>query len=361
MNKLEEARESINEIDKEMADLFTRRMKAVGIVAEYKKQRGLQITDSSREEAVVERNSAYITDESLKEYYVKFLRNNFEVSKSYQHRLLDGMRVAYTGVEGAFANIAAKKIFPDATAVSCRDFKSAYDSVVKGTCDVAVLPVENSYNGDVGQVMDLAFFGNLYITGIYDISVVQNLLGVEGATIDDIRTVISHEQALGQCEDYIHEHGFEAVPVVNTAVAAKQVAEKGDKSIAAIASDEAAKIYGLKKLEAHINGSANNTTRFAVFSRVPTERKSDGQFIMLFTVNNEAGSLGKAISVIGDYGYNLRALKSRPSKDLIWSYYFYAEGEGNINSENGENMLEELSECCNQVRIVGSFDREIAL
>lgn len=362
MTELEKAREIINSVDKEMANLFAKRMQAVKEVAEYKKLHGLQVFDINRENQVIERNSKLIEDETLKSYYVEFLRSNMEISKSYQHRLLEGMRVAFSGVAGAFANVAANKIFPDAIAVPYPDFKSAYDSVEKGECDAVILPIENSYNGDVGQVMDLAFFGNLYINGIYDIGIVQNLLAVKDADIKDIKTVISHPQALGQCAEYIKKQGFLTEEAVNTAVAAKYVAESGRRDIAAIASDEAAEKYGLNKLESHINESNSNTTRFAVFSRTAkTPSTADNHFIMLFTVTNEAGSLGKAISIIGENGFNLKALKSRPTKELIWSYYFYAEGEGNINSENGVKMLKELEGKCSDVRVIGSFEKEIIL
>ncbi len=362
MSQLDNARQIINEVDRQMAELFEKRMDAVRQVAEYKKERGLQIDDFAREEQIIARNSQMIKNDEYRDYYVNFLRSSIDISKNMQHRMLDGMRVAFSGVEGAFANIAAERIFPDAKAVSYPDFKSAYTAVEKGECDCAVLPIENSFNGDVGQVMDLAFFGTLFINGIYDIEIVQNLLAVKGATIDEIKTVISHPQALGQCAGYIKEHGFETVEAVNTAVAAKQVAESGRHDIAAIGSDEAAIKFGLKKLAIHINESSNNTTRFAVFSRTPkSPAPSDDRFIMLFTVKNAAGSLGQAISVIGEHGFNLRALKSRPTKDLIWDYYFYAEGEGNINSIEGEKMLSDLKESCSDLRIVGNFEKEIRI
>lgn len=362
MTGLEKARNTINQVDKKMAELFCERMNAVKEVAAYKKEHGLQVFDASREEAVIAKNSTLIESDELRSYYINFLRYNMELSKNFQHRLLEGMRVAYSGVEGAFANIAANRIFPDSSAISYGDFKSAYNSVVSGECDCVILPIENSYNGDVGQVMDLTFFGSLYINGVYDIEIVQNLLAVKGTTMDEVKEVISHPQALGQCAEYIRKHGFKATESVNTAVAAKTVAESGRHDIAAIGSDEAAQKYGLKKLEAHINERSNNTTRFAVFSRTPkTPSSSDNQFIMLFTVSNEAGSLGKAVSIIGKNGYNLRALKSRPTKELIWSYYFYAEGEGNIYSDAGKKMIKELESCCNNLRIVGSFDKEIII
>jgi chorismate mutase/prephenate dehydratase len=147
---------------------------------------------------------------------------------------------------------------------------------------------------------------------------------------------------------------------VNTAVAARQVAETGRHDLAAIGSEEAAKKFGLVKLDGHINESGTNTTRFAVFSRAQRSYSpSDRHFIMLFTVKNAAGSLGRAVSVIGEYGFNLRALKSRPTKELIWDYYFYAEGEGNIGGEQGKAMIRELKKCCSNLKILGSFEKEL--
>ncbi len=362
MTELEKARQIINKVDKKMAELFEQRMDASKAVAKYKKEHGLKIDDLAREEQVISNNTALIKDEDYKSYYINFLRETMNLSKLLQHRLLHGMRVAYSGVEGAFANIVAEKIFPDAESVGYADFKAAYSAVLNGECDCAVLPIENSFNGDVGKVMDMGFFGSLFVNGIYEAEIVQNLLGISGAEKENITTVTSHSQALGQCAPYIEENGFTVIEAVNTAVAAKAVADKGDKTLAAIGSKEAAQKFGLKIIEKHINESNMNSTRFAVFSRskkgyAPT----DNHFIMLFTVNNAAGSLGKAISVIGEHGFNLKALKSRPTKELIWSYYFYAEGEGNINSENGKKMLCELSKCCSNLKILGSFEKEIRI
>jgi len=362
MTDLDKARQTINDVDKQMAALFERRMDAVRAVAAYKKEHGLPVDDFGREDEIIKRNAGLIASEDYRAYYVNFLRSAIDISKNMQHRLLDGMRVAYSGVKGAFADIVARRIFPDATGVPYGDFKAAYNAVVDGVCDCALLPVENSFNGDVGKVMDLAFFGTLYVTGVYEAEIVQNLLAVEGTTLKDVKTVISHPQALGQCAAYIEKHGFATEEAVNTAVAVRHVAEMGRRDVAAIGSEEAAAEFGLVKLDGHINESSANTTRFAVFSRanrVPSPK--DDHFIMLFTVKNAAGSLGRAISVIGEHGFNLRALKSRPTKELIWDYYFYAEGEGNVGSEQGKAMLDELKTCCNEVKVLGAYEKEIKI
>lgn len=360
MNKLEQAREVINQIDQDMANLFAQRMQAVKQVAEYKKENGLPVFDASRENAVVEKNAKLIADDEIRAYYVGFIKNTMELSKQYQHKILEGQKIAYSGVEGAFANIAAKRVFPDGLISSYSDFNEAYQSVVNGECDCAVLPIENSYAGEVGQVMDLMFNGSLYVNGVYGLKIKQNLLGVDGANVKDIKTVISHPQALNQCAEYIKQNDFIKLEEKNTAVAAQKVAALNDKSVAAIASFETAELYGLNVLDHDINASDGNTTKFAVFSRVQNKNvnKKSNTFLLLFTVKHEAGALAKAVNVIGKYGFNMNALRSRPMKDLAWQYYFYVEAEGDETSAEGQKMLKELSKHCDKLKVVGHFALE---
>ena len=363
MNKLDIARDTINKIDKQMAELFCERMQAVKTVAEYKKQVGMPIFDAKREEAIIKNNSKFIADNEIEDYYINFMRDTMKISRNYQSKLLSGMKVAFSGVNGAFAHIAAGKIFKDANRIPFSNFADAYNAVVCGECDCAVLPIENSNAGEVGQVIDLAFSGSLYINGIYELSVSQNLVGVKGTKISDIKRVVSHIQALEQCSDYIKKHGFDAVMCDNTAVAAQQVAENRDVSTAAIASKETAEIYGLEILDSDINESHVNTTRFAVFSRSNhiDNKHNDNHSIIMFTVRDEASALAKAINVIGQHKFNMQSLRSRSMKNLLWKYYFYIELEGNVNTENGSKMLEELSEFCDKLKVAGTFYNHVDL
>ena len=354
-SKLEDARTIINEVDSQMAALFVKRMRAAELVYEHKKEFGLPILDQNREDAVIEKNSALIEDEVLKGYYIDYLKHLMSVSRAYQYRMQSGLKVAYSGVEGAFAHIAAGRIFPESDRVSCRDFKAAYDSVVNGECDVAVLPIENSYAGEVGQTIDLIFSGGLFINGIYELEIHQNLLGVPNATIEDIKKVTSHPQALAQCHDYIKLKGIDTEDASNTAVAAKMVADANDKTLGAIASVETAEIYGLKVLEANINKSGENTTRFAVLSKVQANSSTLSSSVLMFTVKHEAGSLANAISIIGKYGYNMTALRSRPLKKHSWQYYFYIEIDGTIATDNGTKMIDELNMVCDRLKAAGTF------
>ena len=354
-NKLDEARKIINEVDAQMAELFVKRMQAAEMVYEHKKSVGLPILDEERERAVIEKNSALVEDQLLKNYYIDYIKNVMSVSRAYQYRLQNGLKVAYSGVEGAFAHIAAGRIFPEGQKISCRDFKAAYHSVVNGETDVVVLPIENSYAGEVGQTIDLIFSGPLFINGIYELKIHQNLLGIPEATIEDIKKVVSHPQALSQCHDYLQVRKFETEEANNTAFAAKSVADAKDKSFAAIASVETAEIYGLKVLESNINKSSENTTRFAVLSRVRANSPDLSNSVLMFTVKHEAGSLAAAISIIGKYGYNMTALRSRPLKKHSWQYYFYIEIDGSTHTTEGIQMLEELNQVCDQLKVAGTF------
>ena len=358
---LTKARAEINEIDKEMAELFVRRMRAAEAVAAYKKEHALPILDAAREAEVVQANAKLVEDETLREYYVNFIRNNMAVSRAYQARLLEGMRVAYCGTEGAFAHIAAGKMFDSAIRIPYKDFISAYRAVEDGECDAAVLPIENSYNGEVGQVTDLLFSGSLYVSEMIDLAVSHDLLVVPGTRVEDIREVVSHPQALAQCAEYIRNNGWSTAEYSNTALAAKYVVEKQDRGIAAIASEEAAEAFGLEVLARNINASRNNTTRFAALSRVESRRHSKRMgehFILLFTVKHEAGALAKAVDIIGRYGFNMRTLRSRPMKDLLWQYYFYVEAEGDVYTEAGEWMMRELGLFCDRLKLAGTYFKE---
>lgn len=359
--RLDEARQEIQEIDEKMRSLFVQRMKAAEQVAAFKKDYGLAIHVPEREEENIKRQSEQLEDPNLVGFYAEYMRETMRVSRSYQEQIISGMRVAYSGIEGAYANIATKHLFPSAKKISYSNFKDAYDAVMETEADIAVLPLENSSAGEVGQVSDLIFSGPLYVNGTYELTIQHDLLGCEGSELEDIDTVISHPQALAQCADFIKKHGFKQEACENTAVAAAQVAKKKEKNVAAIASKEMAALYPLKTLSSSINSSYNNTTRFAILSpklNVVETKQNDVQFILMFTVKNEAGSLARALNIIGSHGFNLRVLRSRPMKELLWQYYFYVEAEGNVHTAEGRDMMEALQITCNHLKLVGSFQTE---
>ncbi len=250
-------------------------------------------------------------------------------------------------------------MYPNCELISNSNFSKAFKSVEDGTYDRAVLPIENSFAGDVGEVMDLIFGGNLFINRMYDLEVEHDLMVNDGVDFQDVKIIVSHPQALAQCSNFIEEYNFKTIEEVNTAFAAKRLKETGDRNMAVIASRETAEAYGLTIIKEKINNSRLNTTRFASFSRVMSNYKDVGaskkNFILVFTVKNVAGALAKCLDIIGAHGFNMRNLRSRPLKDLMWSYYFFCEIEGDMESTDAKNMLVALKTFCDQLKIVGNY------
>ena len=360
MDNLNEYRNNITEIDAKMAALFEERMENCKKIAEYKQANGLSVRDKKREKELIAKNKDIIKDDDIRSYYVRFLESTIDISCAYQEMTMQGMKVAYGGNEGAFAHIAAKQLFPEARLISMHDFTEAYRSVESGENDLAVLPLENSQAGEVGTVMDLMFSGSLYVRQVFDLPVRHHLLVHKGTKREDIKTVISHPQALAQCGGYLRDLNVETIEAANTSEAAKRVADSNDKTVAAIASEETAKKYGLEILKTDIQDNGSNTTRFAVFSRSAGDNSiksdaSDENFIIMFTTKNEAGALARTLNIIGAHGYNMKSLMSRPLKSLAWNYYFFIEAEGNIHSQNGQYMMQELGALCAELKLVGSY------
>lgn len=361
MGELDIIRQHIGETDKELARLFEKRMRLAEQVLNYKVKSGLSILDAEQESKVIEKNIDNISDPVLKEYYILFLKKVMEISRSYQDRKMNRMKVSYAGISGAFAHLASQKLFPNAEHIPYANFEKAYKACEDGEVDVAILPIENNYSGDVGGVMDLTFSGSLFVNMMLDFSVRQNLLALPSATMDSITEVISNPHALSQCSDYISEHNFMVIECENTAIAAKQVAMSGNKSLAAIASEETAKEYGLNIIESNINSSNVNTTRFAVYSRImnvpANQRKMNEHFILVFTVRNQAGALAKALNIIGSHGFNMSNLHSRPIKDLVWNYYFFVELEGHIDKVEADELFRQLNTVCDKLKLVGHYKK----
>lgn len=353
MDELLKSRSKIDLIDQKIAELFVARMNEVKKIYTCKKSLGLPLLDETREEEILKNNQAVIPLEYLPSY-TNFISNMLHISKTFQRTLQKEMMVAYQGTCGSYSHIMAKKLFPNATYYNYKTFYECYQSVVDGKMDICVLPLENSYQGDVAAVMDLAYNGPLYINDVKQLEIDHTLIGLPKAEITNIKTVVSHPQALGQCHDFILDHHLAVKEEINTAIACQKIKELNDLSYAAIASYEAAEIYGLKVLAERINTSRSNTTRFAVFSNALNELQGN-HFILVFTVLNQAGALAQILSIIGKYNFNLRNVKSRPMKSLIWNYYFFVEGCGNIFSDEGHAMIKEIKKYANEVRIIGSY------
>ena len=356
MDELEQARQEIDAVDAQLAALFERRMRAVVQVARYKQAHGLPIHDPAREEQVLQKAADRIQDPALRPYYLDHVRNRMEVARQYEALLLGRNRVAYQGVEGAFAHIALRQLFPHAEAVSCPTWDEVFARVSAGDAARGVVPFENSHAGDVSAVLDLCYrHPELWVVQVYDLPVHQNLLVLPGTPLTAVRHVYSHQQAIAQSETFLKQMRLPCTAMANTAMAAKYVAESGDPSRAAIASRETAALYGLEVLVPDINADGDNTTRFIVISK---ERPAKGnRFSLLFTVDNKPGKLAEVIQKIGASGFNMESIKSRPMPHVPFEYYFYAELVGDPARAESEALLRELDRTCRTVRMLGVYTK----
>ncbi len=352
MDLLTEAREKIDEIDAQMAALFEARIQAVQDVTDHKRAHGMAIYDAAREAAVLEKNTARIQNPALRPYYADVLQYQMDIAKAYEAAVLGQNRVAYQGVEGAFAHIALKSIFPHAEAMAYPTWDAVFLAVENGDAAYGVLPFENSNAGDVGAVLDLCFKHSLSVVKQHDLSVTQNLLGVPSGNIGQITDVYSHPQAIAQSEKFLRTLGLTAHPMENTAIAAKIVAEQGDATKAAIASKETAALYGLQLLAETINSDGDNTTRFIVISKEPPTTGS--RFSLLFTVDNKPGKLAEVIQGVAASGLNMESIKSRPMPHVPFEYYFYTELVG--TPSQAQTLLASLSTICRTARLLGITD-----
>ncbi|WP_294710123.1 bifunctional chorismate mutase/prephenate dehydratase [uncultured Gemmiger sp.] len=361
MDLLQQARAEIDAVDAEMAALFERRMQAVADVVRYKAETGKPVFDAAREADVITRNTARLQNEELRPYYKAFLQEAMAVSRAYQRATLGRDTAAYQGVEGAWSHIALRRMFPFARATAFSTWPEVFDAVQNGDAQFGVLPFENSNAGDVSAVLDLLYtHPDIIVTHMQDMPIQQDLLGVKGAKLSNVRTVISHPQALAQSSVFLQQLGFTTQSWINTADAAKHIAELNDPTVAAIASAETAELYGLDILAEGVNADGDNTTRFIVIERAaqPPVMTGEGQRLsLLFTARHKPGQLAVVLDQIGARGFNMECIKSRPLPHVPFEYYFYVQlvCPAGCDAAACNRLLETLTGACSTLRLLGAF------
>jgi prephenate dehydratase len=267
-------------------------------------------------------------------------------------------RIAFQGEPGAFSHAAAHALFPEDDVVPCLTFEDTIAAVQNGEADYGVVPVENSLYGRITDIHHLLPESGLYIIGEHFLRVEMTLLGVKGARLEDIKAVQSLSVALGQCRKFIQAHKFRTISAVDTAGSAKEVAEKGDKSVAAIASRFAGELYGLDLLAENIEDASHNTTRFLVMSRHRQEAPRNGQKVkttFVFRVRNVPAALYKALGGFATNSVNMTKLESYMVNGSFTATQFYADIEGHPDDANVKLALEELGFFTDHLRILGVY------
>lgn len=263
-------------------------------------------------------------------------------------------RIAYQGIEGSYSHEAARKYYGSGCVLAGQEsFQDVFGAVLSGGFEAGIVPVENTITGSVVQNYDLMSKMNCSICGEYILPVGHVLLGLQGASLGDVEQVYSHEQGILQCGGFLSDHtGWLKIPYFNTAVAAKYVADTGDKSKAAIASAYAGEIYGLTVLAENISDKTQNSTRFAIICAGQTNSfdSACNKATILFTLRHEKGSLAAALNHLS--GLNLTRIESRPT-DTNWEYRFYVDLEGDLSGF--EYVLRGLGAYCTSVRLLGVY------
>lgn len=373
---LNQIREEIDNVDRQMVELFQKRMKLAGEVAEYKRGTGKAVYDRKREQEKLARLGAMaesaFNQHSIEELFTQIM----SISRRYQYKLLGdkdayieseytavdrlelkpGNRVVYQGVPGAFSEQAMLRFFGEEVEnFHVERFEDVIQALEEGSAEYGVLPIENSSAGFVSGVYHLLQEHEVTIAGSVDLAVSQALLAVPGATLADIRTVYSHPQGLLQTKPYLDAHGWEQIPLANTAVSASKVHEEQDKTQAAVASMRAAKLYGLEVLEPAINTQKNNTTRFVVISKRRIYTKKANRISISFSLPHESGSL---YNVLGNFifnGLNMTGIESEPLPDRRWEYRFFITFEGNLGDSDVRNAITSLRSEAGDFKILGNY------
>lgn len=376
-----ELRNDINRIDEEICKLFVRRMNTAVSIAEYKKVNGLPVLDASRERAVLQKVSQ-LTGEELEAYARTLYQTLMDVSKAHQNEVIGEQTpltkkiaalasgtpktfpkratVSCQGCEGAYSQAAAEKLFRAPEIVYHGDWDGVFRAVSSGMTEYGILPIENSTAGSVNRIYDLLAKHNVSIVRSVRVKVDHNLLALPGAKIEDIREIYSHEQAIQQCSDLLGElKKAHATACLNTATAAKMVAESGDHTKAALSSRLCARLYGLTPLVEGAQNSDANYTRFICIAKEPEIYAGADRTSLMMELAHQPGSLFRILSLLNAVGANLTKLESRPIPGRDFEVMFYFDIEESVHSPEFSRMLCQLEQACEKFRYLGTYSEVI--
>ncbi len=378
---LEELRLKIDEVDDKLVKLVEERMDVAAEIAEYKKQSGTPVLNSKREREKLA-DVVGKTRDDLKGYMQSLYSLMFDLSRSYQKRIIQNHTELYTsikqaidetpkvfpssatvacqGVEGAYSQIACERVFKTPNIVYLNTFEGVFNAISKGLCEYGVLPIENSTAGSVKQVYDLMISHNFNIVKSVRVKIDHNLLAKKGTKLSDIKEIISHEQAINQCAGFLKTlDGVKVTCVENTAVAAKTVAESDRQDLAALSSHNCAELYGLSCIEANVQDKGNNYTRFICISKKPEIYPGADRTSIMAVLPHKPGALYKMLSKFYTLGIDLLKLESRPIPDRDFEFMFYFDFQTSVYSDEFVELICELDDVCEEFKYLGSYSEVV--
>ena len=368
-------RDEIDVIDKQIVELYEKRVNICKQVAEYKIENGKKVFDRVREEEKIRKVKAMTTSDFTSRAVEELFEQIMSVSRKLQYQILaehgssgrlpfmgvdsldDGkVRVVFQGAEGAYSQAAMVQYFGDKIqSFHVNTFRDAMSAIEEGSADFAVLPIENSTAGIISEGYDLLVEFENYIVGEQIIKIEHCLLGVPGSTMEDIKTVYSHPQSLMQSARFLSEHDWKQISMQNNAFAAQKVVKDGDKTQAAIASAYAGEIYGLDVLKKGVNQSDTNSTRFIIVTNQKVFLKDAKKISICFEIPHESGSLYHMLSHFIYNNLNLCKIESRPIEERNWEYRFFVDFEGNLADGAVKNALRGLRDEARNMKILGNY------
>lgn len=381
---LSECRNEIDKIDKELVELFEKRMNVAINVAKYKIENNIPIFNGAREAEVIEKNINRLNNKEYSRLTEKFFTHLMELSRSLQadiiygnnkngriidsieenistnesKRDLENIKIGYQGVRGSFSEEAMIKYFGENhTTTDYEEFEDVFLALKNNEIDYGILPIENSSTGAITTVYDLLVKYGLYIVGEECIKIDQNLIGVKGSKLEDIKEIYSHPQGFEQSSEFLSkQNNINLIPFHNTAISAKYISELNDKSKAAIASLRAAKIYGLDVIQKEINDKDNNHTKFIIVGRKLESSKECNKITVVFSLDDKAGTLYNLLRHFAENNINMIKIESRPSKNELWQYLLYVDFEGNIENEDVKKAIKLIEEKSEYFKLIGCYE-----
>ncbi len=361
-------RDRIDEVDRQIIALIAERLRIVEEVAMAKLDAASPFRDREREERLLLRLREHATEAGIDPHEVERLyRVVMDMSVAHQEATVRArpdapLRVSYQGVEGSYSHLAAQRRYGSrqggALLTGHDSFRSAADSVLHGAADLALLPIENTTAGSINETYDLLADGRLHITGEVISSIEHCLLALPGVKLEDLRVVISHPQALAQCQAFFAQHPhLTARPEVDTAGSARRVAQVGDRTLAAIASAAAAKTYGLAIVAQGIQTSTGNATRFVEIGLRPAPVPDDAQAktSLLIALADRPGALGEILMRFAAHNLSLTKLESRPIPNAPFTYRFYVDVLGHAASASFQAALDEIRPHTTELHVLGTY------
>ncbi len=370
-DSLQSLRARLDGVDSRVIEALAERQQLVSEIASLKNDPNLPLHDAQRERELLSRLSALARDHGLDSYFVetiyrKILNHSVRFQAEHQTpaRRNGTTRVAYQGVDACYSQIAARSFFaPFSTSTSLhgyRSFAAAIDALVRGDAEVAFLPIENSLTGSINETYDLLRTANLHIVGEEVLRIEHCLLAIDPVPLGMIRRISSHPQALAQCNSFIESLEECRKEIADdTAKAAMEVAESGDLSRGAIASEEAATRYGLQVIKRNVSQQKDNYTRFVAIAREfrQTDHRLPHKTSLLLTTKHEKGALARCLDALARHDVSLTKLESRPSAEQPWQYLFYIDHEGGTHEPQVGQALAEVKEYAEDLRVLGSYPR----